>query len=47
VPSLVAGWDFTRRHGGSAKNVEFFVCLSVTLLNAQFRHEGVGEQKRF
>ena len=39
----------------AAKNVEIFclyVCLSVTLLNvkswcAQFRHEGVGRQKRF
>jgi len=38
---------------GAAKNVEFFVCLSVRhafeyhSLCAQFRHEGVGVQKRF
>jgi len=36
---------------GAAKNVEFFVCLFVTLLDvslcARFRHEGVGMQKRF
>ena len=38
---------------GAAKNVEFFVCLSVRLaferqrLFARFRHEGVGVQKRF
>ena len=43
------------RAAGVAKNVEFFVCLSVclfvTLLNvrdcARFRYEGVGVQKRF
>ena len=38
---------------GVAKNVEFFVCLSVRhaferqSLCARFRHEGVGVQKRF
>ena len=42
---------------GAAKNVEFFVCLSVCLsvrhaferqrLCARFRHEGVGVQKDF
>jgi len=42
---------------GVAKNVEFFVCLSVSLfvrhaferqsLCARFGHEGVGVQKRF
>jgi len=42
---------------GAAKNVEFFVCLSVCLfvrhaferqsLCALFRHEGVGVQKQF
>ena len=42
---------------GVAKNVEFFVCLSVCLfvrhaferqrLFARFRHKGVGVQKRF
>jgi len=37
----------------AAKNVEFFVCLSVhhaferQRLCARFRHEGVGVQKRF
>jgi len=38
---------------GVAKNVEFFVCLSVRhaferqSLCARLRHEGVGVQKRF
>jgi len=42
---------------GAAKNVEFFVCLSVFLfvrqaferqrLCTRFRHEGVSVQKRF
>jgi len=49
------GSDFTRRR--AAKNVEFFVCLSLCLsvrhtfehqsLCTQFRHEGVQVQKRF
>jgi len=52
--SLCRAWlgsDFTRRR--AAKNVEFFVCLSVRLaferqsLCTRFRHEGVGVQKRF
>ena len=43
------GSDFTRRR--AAKNVKFFVCLSVRhdferqSLCARFRHEGVGVQK--
>ena len=33
---------------GVAKNVEFFVCLSVRHAHERrFRHEGVGVQKRF
>jgi len=49
------GSDFTRRRSGQKRSVFFclFVCLSVRhafkrqSLCAQFRHEGVGVQKRF
>jgi len=51
------GWARISPAAGVAKNVEFFVCLSVCLsarhaferqtFCARFRHEGVGVQKRF
>ena len=47
------GWARISPAAGVAKNVEFFVCLSVRhaferqSLCARFRHEGVGIQKRF
>jgi len=47
------GWARISPAAGAAKNVEFFVSLSVhhaferQSLCARFRHEGVGLQKRF
>ena len=51
------GWARISPAAGAAKNVDFFVCLSVCLfvlhvferlsLCARFRHEGVGLEKRF